>query len=201
MKFSDVTYLGPRLTDFSTLKRLPAPYAAMLIEENGLIAFRGGFHLRGICDSPPWHSLAAVWTGDYALHRLFPVIRETDVPFAQDCMGDQFILRDGIVHHLAAESGELSSDGTSLEQFIERMQAAPMEFLVLQPLLQFEIEGGSLQPGQSLGAYPPFVTLESGKRVSLSPIPMLERIAFLAEFARQIADVPDGGQIEIRITK
>lgn len=52
-------FTGPPMTDQSLLKRLPTGYANLLRQINGFVAFRGGFHMRGICDGPEWHSLAA----------------------------------------------------------------------------------------------------------------------------------------------
>ena len=50
---------GPGITVQSLLNRLPTAYANLLKQVNGFVAFRGGFHMRGICDEPEWHSLAA----------------------------------------------------------------------------------------------------------------------------------------------
>jgi hypothetical protein len=57
----------------------------------------------------------------------------------------------------------------------------------------------SMQPGQLLLAYPPFVCKESGSSASLKPVSADEVIRFHADLARQIRDVPDGGQIEFTI--
>ena len=157
--------------------------------------------MRGICDEPEWHSLAEAWTGENALFKLFTAIKPEDVPFGQDCMGDQFILREGIVHHLFSESGELKSTGLTFEQFYEQMRADPVEFLHLEPLLQMENEGEELRPGELISAFPPFVCLESGKKVVLHPTPMLDRIQWLAKFARQIENLPDGAKLEIGFTE
>ena len=73
----------------------------------------------------------------------------------------------------------------------------PVEFLLLQPLLQYQDEGGTLKPGELLSVYPPFCTEESANGVSIEATPMLDRIRFLADFAMQIADVPNGGKVEI----
>ena len=76
-------FTGPPITDQSLLKRLPAAYANLLRQVNGFVAFRGGFHMRGICDEPEWHSLAEAWIGENALFKLFAAIEPDDVPFGQ----------------------------------------------------------------------------------------------------------------------
>ncbi len=108
MELSGVTFHGPTLGNVTLVSELPTDYAATLREVNGFIAFDGGFHLRGICDEPAWHSLFAAWRGEGALHRVFSALLESDVPFAEDCMGDQFVLRDSVVRRLAAETGRLN---------------------------------------------------------------------------------------------
>ena len=113
-------------------------------------------------------------------------------------MGDQFLLRDGVTHKLAAETGEVESLGVGLREFFEAVAADSVEFLSLHPLLQHQQDGGQLEPGQLLAAYPPFCTTESADGVHLAPISAGERRRFLADMAAQLRDVPDGGEIEFR---
>ncbi|MCP9494943.1 MAG: hypothetical protein MSG64_10880 [Pyrinomonadaceae bacterium MAG19_C2-C3] len=190
MKLLGTTFTGSAIDDEATFKRLPKNLQSLLQQENGFIAFDGGLHLRGACLSPAWHSLREVWAGEFALHELYPVINKTDVPFAQDCLGDQFILRQDVVHRLSSETGELDSLEISIETFFVKAEANPVEFLSLQPLLQFMREGGKLEPGQLLSVYPPFCTKESANGVSLRAIAMFDCLESLAGFARQISALP-----------
>ena len=201
MNLSGVTFRGPELIDAPILSRLSMEHARMLREMNGFIAFEGGFHLRGVCDVPVWHSLAEAWLGENSLHRLFPSVRDSDVPFGEDCMGDQFLLRESVVYRLSAESGDCVSLEMSWQQFLERLTADPIDFLHLHPLLQFQRDGGSLEPGQLLASYPPFVCEESRDGVSLSAVPATERLCFLADFARQFAGIADGEQCRITVSE
>ena len=201
MNLSGVTFRGPELIDAPILSRLSMEHARMLREMNGFIAFEGGFHLRGVCDVPVWHSLAEAWLGENSLHRLFPSVRDSDVPFGEDCMGDQFLLRESVVYRLSAESGDCVSLEMSRQQFLERLTADPIDFLHLHPLLQFQRDGGSLEPGQLLASYPPFVCEESRDGVSLSAVPATERLCFLADFARQFAGIADGEQCRITVSE
>jgi len=201
MNISGVTFRGPELIEASILSDLPSAYLDTLREINGFVALDGGFHLRGVCDVPTWHSLVAAWRGDDALHRLFPALLDSDIPFAQDCMGDQFVLRDSVVHRLAAESGTVESMALSWQQFFASLLADPVEFLQLHPLIQFQREGGRLQPGQLLSAYPPFVTAEAASGVALSAISADERLRFLSDFSRQFASIPEGQQFRIVVSE
>ncbi|HWY41833.1 MAG TPA: hypothetical protein VNX27_13670 [Chthoniobacterales bacterium] len=194
MDISGVTFRGPKLIEAPILSDLPSEYSDTLRKINGFVALDGGFHLRGACDFPPWHSLVAAWRGVEPLHLLFPALLDSDIPFAQDCMGDQFVLRNSIVHRLAAESGTVESMALSWQQFFTSLLANPFEFLQLHPLIQFQREGGRLQPGQLLLAYPPFVTTEAGGGVALSAVSADERLRFLSDFSRQLARIPKGQQ-------
>lgn len=190
MTLTGVTFRGPEISSPSLLDTLPEGYADVLRQINGFIAYGGGLHVRGICEAPAWHSLEAAWHGESALHTLFPALRPGDIPFGEDCVGDQFILRDEVVHRLSAESGEVKPLGVSFVEFLEQAGASPVRFLMLRPLINFQGEGQRLQPGELLGVYPPFVTAESAQSVSLRAVPSGERIAFLADFARQQVCVP-----------
>jgi len=191
MEQPNPTYAGSQITDIEILDRVPEDYGRLLNQTNGFILFDGGLHVRGAVLDPEWHSLRKAWLGASALHKLFPAIEETDVPFAQDCLGDQFVLRAGIVNKLDAEIGDVERLGMSLETFLSHAHENPVEFLSLQPLLQFISEGGKLRPGQLLSVYPPFITKESADGVSLKAISMYDRLGFLADFARQVAVPPN----------
>lgn len=199
MQLEHVTYTGPPLDDGDLLDRLPANLAGLLRQINGFIQFHGGLHVRGACREPDWHSLRDAWDGEAAFWRLYPEVRQADVPFAEDCMGDQFVLRDAVVHKLSAETGDAESLGVGLREFFEAVAADPVEYLSLHPLLQHQQDGGGLEPGQLLAAFPPFCTKESADGVSLAAIPAGERRRFLADLAAQLREVPEGGKIDFRV--
>jgi len=182
VQLQDVTYVGPQPGDPEVLSALPDELRRFLEERNGLVAHGGGLHIRGACEEPAWHSLARVWTGPRALHERYAAVRPGDVPFAQDAVGDQWLLRDERVIRLLAETGDVEDLGQSFGEFLR----APVDTLRLQPLLQFNSQGGTLSPGQLLSVYPPFCTEEAAGGVSLAAVPAEDRLAFLADFARAL---------------
>jgi hypothetical protein len=192
-------YVGPPIDDVAILGRLPAAYRTLLAQANGYVAYAGGLHVRGACLSPEWHSLRAAWDGPRAIHRLFPAVSDSDVPFAEDALGDQFLVRNDIVHRLSAETGELESLGVDLATFDMSVRADPVGYLSLEPLEQFRAEGGALDPGQLLNVYPPFCVDAGGGERSFRAIPAADRIGFLASFAAQIRALPDGAAIRIEV--
>ncbi|HET7585847.1 MAG TPA: hypothetical protein VFK13_13105 [Gemmatimonadaceae bacterium] len=200
MHSGDITFEGPAIDDPSILDRLSAAHRAFLAQRNGVIAFGGGLHIRGACRQPAWHALRTAWEGPLALHTLYRAVQPGDVPFAEDALGDQFLERDEMVYRLHAETGEVVALGCDLNAFLESSCADPIGFLQLAPLQQFWSEGGHLEPGQLVNVYPPFCTTESRKGVSLRAIPSGERISWLAAFAAQIRDLPDGSSVQITLT-
>jgi len=201
MKQSKPNYVGSEITDVEILAELPEDYRELLTETNGFVLFDGGLHVRGAVLTPEWHSIRKVWFGNFALYKLFPAIMKTDIPFAQDCFGDQFVLRENVVYKLDAEIGELHSWEVNLQGFLHQVQEEPIEYLSLEPLLQFKSEGGKLLFGELISVYPPFVSQESADGVSLKAVSMFERISFLAELAEQLANFSDGESLSLEIGK
>jgi hypothetical protein len=198
MAFVNTSFSNPLIDDLQLLTRLPEEIANALRNQNGFIVEGGGFHMRGACLSPLWHSLRAAWEGEFALNRLYPSVSETDIPFGEDCFGDQYLLRDKRVARLIGETGEIEDTGTNCAEFLAHIEAEPIEFLQLQHLCRFQQEGGILKPGYLLSVYPPFIA-EECVNPSLRPIPALELRSCLADFASQIKEVQDGQKIRIEI--
>jgi len=192
------SFEGPPIDDSAILDRLPEDIANCLKRRNGFITANGGFHVRGACIHPAWHSLRAAWEDNLALHRLYPEVLESDVPLAEDCFGDQFLLRDSQVIRLVAETGEIEEANCNWPEFLAGVEADPVGFLNLWSLGQFQEEFGPLPAGSLIHAYPPFVTVQ-GSNPSLRAISALELRVFHADFARQIRGIPDGGKIEIKV--
>jgi hypothetical protein len=198
MPLREETFVGPPIEDAEILERLPAALREGLTKMNGAVRYSGGLHIRGACHEPPWHSLRRVWVGDKALHVRYPAVVPTDIPFAQDALGDQFLLRDDVVHRLSGETGETESLAVGLEEFLAAADADPVEHLGLEPLVQFIHEGGALEPGYLLNAYPPFCTKESGAGVTLRAVPADEQLDYLAELSTQLAALEPGATFEFK---
>lgn len=194
-----LTWSGPAIDDAAILERVPEPLRSALESRNGCIAYRGGFHVRGACREPAWHSLRAAWEGPDAFHALYDEVLESDVPFAEDGLGDQFVLRGDEVWHLWAETGEIERKSPTLETFLAETLERPTEVLSLEPVMAFLDAGQTIEPGQLLMAYPPFCVSESDQGVTLTAISTAERREFLATIARQIHDLPDGAEVQFKV--
>ncbi len=199
MKTDHITYTGPAIDDPEMLAKLPKALATLLQQTNGFIHYHGGLHVRGACLAPAWHSLRDAWLGPNAFHRLYPDVKPDDVPFGEDCLGDQFLLRGGEVWRLFGETGELESLEVKFAQFMKDVQEDPGDNLGLHPLLKFQRDGGHLQPGQMLAAWPPFCMEEAEAGVNVAAVSSEERRRFLAQLAAKIRDLPEGGQLDVEV--
>lgn len=199
MTIKEPSYIGPPIDDDEILQHLPAPLSDLLHKINGFIIFRGALHVRGACHSPSWHSIRNIWIGSVALHKMYPEVRESDIPFGQDCVGDQFLLRNSIVCRLDAEIGKVESLEMPFEEFIISAQQKPDEILLPKVLYDFEKTGNLLKPGKLINVFPPFVIKVDGDR-SFKAISADELISFHADIYRQLADVQNGSEVRFLIT-
>ncbi|MBA4148323.1 MAG: SMI1/KNR4 family protein [Verrucomicrobia bacterium] len=190
MEIPGITWRGPKIDDSEILQKLPLELVTLLKGINGFILHSGVLHVRGACHAPGWHSLRNAWLGPQAFNILYPDVLPADIPFAQDQLGDQFFLRGSSIVRLFAETGEVEPFSDSLDVFLEELHGDIEEFLDVGLSRQ-------TQPGQLLHAYPPFCMEEAEKGVSLRAIPAMEVILFHGDLARQLRDVPEGGQIDV----
>lgn len=194
-----VTWTGPEINEWPLLNSLPASLGGVLRQYNGFIACAGGFHLRGICSIPDWHSLQAALAGPRAIHKLFPSVRSTDIPFAEDCYGDQFFLRDLNVWMLDAETGELRNLDLSVKELFGAVANRPVEFLGLQPLVSFQEQGHQLAPDQSLLCWPPVATRQAKEGLTVKAVGRNQHLEFLSHVARQLAAAKPGQTFEFKL--
>jgi hypothetical protein len=192
MNISGITWRGESVDDVEILRELPPELVRILSDTNGFILHDGALHVRGASITPEWHSLRVALREPSAFHTIYENVHATDIPFAQDQVGDQFLLRDGRVLRLSSETGDIEPLADSLDEFFSRV-AADIEGFLNAGL------GHTMQPGQLLLAFPPFVFQESGAGASLKAVRAGEVILFHADLARQIRDIPDGGQIKIKV--
>jgi hypothetical protein len=201
MTFDDITYVGPPVNDPALLDELPSELADILRQMNGFVASGGAFHLRGACVSPPWHSLRAAWHGRESFAARYHSVRLTDVPFAQDALGDQYLLREGAVWRLSGESDDVEPFAESLANLLKQVAADAVRYLVLGPLVAFREQGGTLAPGQLLSVYPPLIMQSDAGGYSYRAVSAADLLGAHARLAAKIRDLPDGAAVRITITE
>lgn len=194
----DITWAGPPIDDQQLLSKLPSDLAKLLKSVNGLIQFSGALHLRGACQNPEWHSLRYAWEAPDAFYRHYRTVKRSDVPVAQSALGDQYFIRNNEIYRLDTECDEIEPLEMDFKTFLEEVQSDPIDALNLEPLEEFWGQGGALEPGQLLSVMPPFVLSKPDTKYSYRAVSALDRLRFLADFAKQIRDLPDGANISIQ---
>ncbi|MBU8896755.1 hypothetical protein DRW03_16615 [Corallococcus sp. H22C18031201] len=199
LQLTDLTYLGePVQDDAAILNELPEDLRNGLTQVNGFIAFHGAFHLRGVGNVPEWHSLEAAWKGEHSIAKLFPAVDARDIPFGQDSVGNQYLLRDGKVLHLSAHWGKVEPLEIGLLEFLARTSQAPEGLFDAWVLTRFRKDGHTLEPGKLLNCYPPLWAKADPAALSIRAISALEHVRFLAHVARQISHLPDGAKVKFK---
>lgn len=191
MEFKGVTYTCSQIEDSQLFDELPDCLQEFYQDLNGLVAFNGGLHIRGCVIEPKWHSLREAWLGEDALHTRYESLDEDDIPFAQDCLGEQYILRGDLVFRLNAELDELEDLELFFEDFIEICIEDPVDFLELHPLLQFLNEEKTLKPGELLNVYPPFCLEHISEEYQLKAVPIDIQLDYLVSIANKTRNVLD----------
>jgi hypothetical protein len=199
MTLQGVTYQGPALETPEKLANLPSDLIEILWQVNGFVAYAGGLHVRGLVETPAWHSLEHYWSGEMALHEMFRDVQPYDVPFGQDFLGNQFLLRDSRVFRLRADTGELTPLDLDLPHFLDACREDPVEFLALHLLAEFHQEQGLLVPGSLVHTMPPLSLRQADAKIAMRSVPADNAISFLANFARQTQDLPEGTEVNLRL--
>jgi len=145
------------------------------------ILYSGGLQIRSKGAEEVILDITTFLSGELALSKLYPLIQADDYPIAQDCFGDQFLIRQNSVIKLMAETGDIEEYNCSWEQFLTWVDEAPEDKLDLP-------ENLTLASGQLLFAYPPFCTKE-GNNAVIKSMDGIELIKFHADFARQINSI------------
>ena len=193
-RLQNTIYTGQKIDDFQCFHKLPDYLKDFYTNQNGCIVLNGGFHIRGCVLNPQWHSLGNVWFGSLKLSDLFDSLSPNDIPIAQDCFGDQYLIREDKVIKLSAESGDIEFFEKDLFEFLELVKADPIEILNFENIDQFD-----LKPGQLLSVFPPFC-INSDSDISIKPIDYLDRILFLSNLSQQVKKFPDGTNLEIELS-
>jgi hypothetical protein len=190
--YSEINYWGQDIDDFDTLEILPEYLKAFFLKQNGFIAFKGGLHIRGCVKEPRWHSLKEIWFGNNKLSNLFDSIETNDIPIAQDCFGDQFVIRNGGLWLLHSETDYMTDLGIDFIQFIQQVFINSSKFLNIE-----NIQCLGLKPGQLINVVPPFC-INSKDGYKFRPIDAIEQLNYLSFFSREIKGLPDWTNINLK---
>ncbi len=193
-------YEGPPLEEAELATTdLPANFAGLLRQINGFVCLHGGFHVRGFCRAPAWHALSTVTEGPRALHAHYRSVQPGDLPFGEESLGDQFLLRDGEVHRLYTETDQIEALSIGLGTFLGGL--ASEAIFELPDFLYDWYSQGRLTADKAVQVYPPFAAAKPESGYSFAPVPRLELLDYHIELSKQIRDLPEGTRFRIDVTE
>src|SRR5262249_24331389 len=172
--------------------------ADVLNEKNGFYAFESSLLVR-----PLNHARLPVgllqWNDPSLWKQEYPGTLEGMLCFAEDAFGNQFALGGDDVFSIDSETGEAERIAGSLEQWA-RLILDDCNYRTGCPLAhEWQLRNGPLEAGQRILPKIPFVTGGAFETGNLRAISDVEGMRFRGAIARQIRDVPDGGQVVFRV--
>ena len=177
---------------------LGAGLVDLLTERNGFYAFESALLVRplGKSSSPldlaSWNS-ETLWVSRYALFNL-----PTLLFFAEDLFGNQFAISDSGVVSFDPETGELAPLADSLQSWCDVLLSDFNAHTGYPVAHEWQAKHGPLEPGYRLIPKVPFVAGGAFRVDNLLAMNEAEGMAYRADFANQIRDLPDGAEIRIR---
>jgi len=189
MELKGITFKGEEVEDQTTFDELPEDLQNFYSQINGLTAYQGGIHFRGCAKEPEWGSLHRYWKGDAALYKSYPALTQEDIPFAQDCLGDQFFWRNGNIWALNTETATVEDLEMEFDEFIGEVVENPVEFLSLEPLLHFMDDGNELDPGELLHCEPALtIDVPEDTEYAVTALDIDDRLRWLKDFSTKYSN-------------
>jgi hypothetical protein len=183
------------------LGSLGAELAELLSKKNGFFTFEASLHVYSSAVSKEdalsiqnWNS-PGCWRNEYG--QLVPA---SALFFAQDAFGNQFAFSGGEVKVFCAESAEFISVGTSLEAWATEILEDWRNLTGFYLAHDWQIANRPLQKGERLIPKIPFVIGGPHNIENLYAGEITRAMRFRASIARQIANLPDGMPVTLKIT-
>lgn len=171
----------------------------ILSRKNGFYAFESALLVRPFSSQNAPLGVAE-WNDPSGWKRKFDVDLSAEIFFAEDAFGEQFSLRKSGVFTFNPETGEIEFFAENLDAWAAKvLENYPLH--TGQPLAHdWQEQHGSLQKGCRLAPKVPFVAGGEYAVSNLTSMNDVELIEFRAQIANQIANLPEGAQIQIEIS-
>lgn len=170
---------------------------ALLSQKNGFYAFESALHLF------PTHGTTRMslenWNSDKLWKSHYGNLAEGLFFFAEDVFGGQFALGEGGIYSFDPETGKREKMSPDLEGWADCI-LVDYNFLIGYPLAhEWQKMNGELRPENRLVPKTPFVCGGKYTLENLATVNAVDGMKWRADLARQIRDLPDGSQIQIKI--
>jgi hypothetical protein len=168
----------------------------LLAKRNGFYAFASALHVFSASAAPPVVGLAQ-WNAPGAWRAEFGSLAHTGLFFAQDAVGGQFCLLGDAVQKFDPETGERTRIANDLEEWASIVLDDDTQ--TLWPLVDaWQRRHGALGPGKRLVPKVPFVLGGEFVVENLYAADAAKAMHLYAQIAKQVHNLPDGAQLEVR---
>jgi hypothetical protein len=171
----------------------------LLQARNGFYAFESALHLLPAGDLDDLMNLAK-WNTDTLWRHEYGDLAKGCLFFAEDIFGNQFCIRDGEIDSFEAETGAARFFASNLAGWADRVLADHDLTTGFPVAHEWQTIHGPVAPGRRLIPKIPFVTGGDFSVRNLYDADAVEGMRFRGYLARKIHDLPDGSQIEFKIT-
>jgi hypothetical protein len=177
----------------------------LLGHRNGFYAYDGALLVRATCQHQArGHGIEEPtieeWNRPDGWRALYPQMPAGLEFFAEDVFGDQFAIANDSVVGFDPETGELTDTWTSFHDWLSTVVADPDIHVGRGLLTRWRHSRGQLERNQRLVPRVPFVLGGEYEVDNLVAMTALRGMQVRADLARQLAGVPDGSAIQLRVT-
>jgi len=184
--------------DFAYYGRLGNELVSFLQLKNGFYAFESALHVLPAASFDSGMTLTK-WNSFDLWRYEYKALADKMLFFAEDAFGNQFCLHEEQVCSFDAETGQLKTLGSKIEDWATWI-LSDYKMLTGYPLLHdWQVLNGVLPIGKRLIPKIPFVLGGEYCMQNIDAIDAVSGMRSRGNLAIQIKDVPDGTQIEFRI--
>lgn len=191
------TFPDDAASEFGEL-RLDSAYRTFLGMCNGLYAFSRALHIFGVDSARPFHNLRDR-NREAAWRRAYGPAAEGFTFFAEDVFGNLFAIRKGEAFSFDPETAKIAKVGNGFGGWLEYL-VGDLSYATGGGVAQVYSEGnGPIPFDMRLSPIKPFVLGGEYDLENLRPLHWEKSLEFRSEVCRQIRDLPEGANIEIRL--
>jgi hypothetical protein len=190
----------PRLTsECSTLAGGDGHDLLMLLQKrNGFYAFESALHVFPAVPEPE-HGSIEWWNSDSLWRSSYGSLANDALFFAEDIFGSQFCLFQNRVFRFDPETGSRSGSGSSIEEWADLLLQASENETGWPLAHEWQNKFGPIAAGNRLVPKKPFVLGGEFSLENLHSVESVRAMNFYANLASQIASLPDGSSVSLKV--
>ena len=171
---------------------------SLLVERNGFFGYENALLIRPLSSCGDVLGVLE-WNDANAWRRMFRADLAGHLFFAETAFGEQFSLTEDAVFVFDPEVAEFNFFASNLDSWVAGVMQDPNIHVGYGLAKQWQEINGPLRPGERLGPKRPFILGGDFSIDNLARIRDSDLMAFRAQLANQIRDLPDGAEIKLNL--